>query len=179
MSHDSSSTDPKHSKQHDTSGTATKDDVQGIFTAINAIAEKVDTYKSSTTELINAFSDRLTSLEKDLAEGSTADTNELNTGKIGSPSDFPPLASLLSTQSSSFTTTTVTTSHNRQPSKRFLESEEEPEDDTKKPKRKNLKRRKNTMFLPQVQIHLLIKIHLLILKCKSLCRNMKLPNQSI
>ena len=140
MSHDTSATDPKHAKPHDTSGAATKDDVKGIFTAINAIADKVDVYKSSTTELISAFSDRLTSLEKDLVDGSTADTTETPT-PTDHGSAFPSLHTLLTTQPSTFTTATVTTSHNKQPSKRFFESEEESEKH-KKPKRKKLKKKK-------------------------------------
>ena len=141
MSHEPPQRDPLKSDCNDPTLTvpATKGDVAQIFTAINAIADKVDTFKTSTTTLINGVNSRISTLEKDIADGS------MTGGDLTDPQSG--FSSFLSLATPTDPVSAVTPSHldtGNPPSKHGLDSDEDDhsKDDHKKPKRKKLKKHK-------------------------------------
>ena len=131
----SSEATPKDRPPSDPKSTvpATKGDVASIFTAINAIADKVDSFKTSTTDLINGVNQRITTLEKDLADGSTTGDNQDNT-TLG-------LSSLFKTNPSTLSTSVLSSPlRSSMSAKRHFLSDDD--DNQSKPKKKKSKKKK-------------------------------------
>ena len=122
---DNSSADPNSTVP------ATKGDVTSIFTAINAIAEKVDAFKTSTSDLINGVTDHITTLEKDLADGSTTGDHSDN------------IATGLSSLFKSHVSSPVLSSplHSPASAKHHFDSDDD-DADSKKPKKKKFKKKR-------------------------------------